>query len=326
MAAKGGHRLSLSPRFPAEVWEHIFGFATHVPCTLVSELYAKRECIGDQRSALESALATKRNLVLVCKWWQHMAMRYLYRVVLIRTGRNILVLDHTLRNYAMGNGSFVGMRSPGHWTRRLDITLHPSNESECEDPDRCVKRLADVIQFLPKLEIVSFAITCALGSEPNIMPFNVLDALRCSADSLRTLDWSGDDFFPRLHQLEELLRDLPNLRSGGTIDAPVHHHIPCCKHSKKVFPSFGLLLDPLFLPQIGNICSRILSSQPVSVTVTPGVLQYNEFSILHRFSIPRLETRFEDTNSMASQSTGAKRRNVLRGLVYHFFPPHLCTS
>ncbi|KAI6150196.1 hypothetical protein EDD17DRAFT_1154798 [Pisolithus thermaeus] len=141
-----------------------------------------------------------------------MAMRYLYRVVLIRTGRDILALDHTLRNYAAGNGSFVGMRSPGHWTRRLDITLDFSNESECEDPDRCVKRLAGVIQFLPKLEIVSFAITGDLGSEPNIIPLSVIDALRSSAKSLCILDWSRYNFFPQLHQLEELLRDLPNLR------------------------------------------------------------------------------------------------------------------
>ncbi|KAI6127992.1 hypothetical protein EV401DRAFT_940558 [Pisolithus croceorrhizus] len=245
MAAKGGHRLSQS-RFPAEVWEHIFGFATHVPCMLVSELYVERECIGDQRSALESALATKRNLVLVCKWWQHMAMRYLYRVVLIRTGRDILALDHTLRNYATGNGSFVGTRSPGHWTRRLDITLHLSNESECEDPDRCVKRLADVIQFLPKLEIVSFAITCALGSEPNIMPFNVLDALRCSANPLRTLDWSGDNFFPQLHQLEELLRDLPNLR------------VLCCRKlvwADGIIPSS--ILSPLTTLAVDRLVERM---------------------------------------------------------------------
>ncbi|KAI6117199.1 hypothetical protein EV401DRAFT_1970527 [Pisolithus croceorrhizus] len=48
------------------------------------------------------------------------------------------------------------------------------------------------------------------------MPFSVLDALRCSANSLRILDWSGCDFFPQLHHLEELLRDLPNL------------HVLCC--------------------------------------------------------------------------------------------------
>ncbi|KAI5990897.1 hypothetical protein EDD15DRAFT_2277947, partial [Pisolithus albus] len=143
-----------------------------------------------------------------------MAMRYLYRIVLIRTGLDLLALDRTFRNYAAGNGSCVGTRSPGQWTRRLDITLDLSDESECEELDRCVIRLADVIKSLPKLEIVSFAIPDPLGPEPDsvVMPFRVLDALRCSANSLRILDWSGDDFFPQPHQLEELLRDLPYLR------------------------------------------------------------------------------------------------------------------
>ncbi|KAI6098830.1 hypothetical protein EDD16DRAFT_1732269 [Pisolithus croceorrhizus] len=182
MAAKGSHQLAQSPRFPTEVWEHIIELATRVPYTLVPEVYEKSDCIGDQHLALQAALETKRSLVLVCKQWQNMTMRYLYRTVLIRTGRDLLALDHTLQNYAIGNGSFVGTRSPGHWTRRLDFTL---DFSESEDLDRCVKYLVTVIKSLPKLEIVSFAISgtpeCGTG-----MPFKVLDALQCSADSLRT--------------------------------------------------------------------------------------------------------------------------------------------
>ncbi|KAI6161732.1 hypothetical protein EDD17DRAFT_1584333, partial [Pisolithus thermaeus] len=74
----------------------------------------------------------------------------------------------------------------------------------------------NVIKSLPKLEIVSFANPGCFGADPGTMPFSVLDALRCSANSLRILDWSGCDFFPQLHHLEELLRDLPNL------------HVLCC--------------------------------------------------------------------------------------------------
>ncbi|KAI6037215.1 hypothetical protein BKA83DRAFT_4173133 [Pisolithus microcarpus] len=212
MAAKGNHRLPQQPRFPLEVWEYVFELATHVPCTLVPELYEKSDCIGDQRSALEAALVTKRSLVLVCKQWQYMTMRYLYRIVLIPTGLDLLALDRTLRNYATGSGSCVGTQSPGQWTRRLDITLDLCNE--CEDLERFVKHLTYIIKSLPQLEIVSFAIPDSLGPEPGsvIMPFRALDALRCSANSLRILDWSGSDFFPQAHQLEELLRDLPNLR------------------------------------------------------------------------------------------------------------------
>ncbi|KAI5990901.1 hypothetical protein EDD15DRAFT_2369227 [Pisolithus albus] len=209
MAATGSHQSS---RFPVEVWDRIFELVTDVPYTLVPEVYEKSDCIGDQHSALEAALATKRNLALVCKQWQHMTMRYLYRTVLIRTGRDLLALFCTLRNYATGNGSCVGTRSPGQWTRRLDVTLDLRNK--CEDLERIVKHLTYVIKSLPKLGIVSFAIPESLGSEPGflIMPLGVLDALRRSANSLRILDWSGNDFFPQPHQLEELLRDLPNLR------------------------------------------------------------------------------------------------------------------
>ncbi|KAI5990927.1 hypothetical protein EDD15DRAFT_2197719 [Pisolithus albus] len=209
MAATGSHQSS---RFPVEVWDRIFESATDVPYALVPEVYEKSDCLGDQHSTLEAALATKRNLALVCKQWQYMTMRYVYRTVLIRTGRDLLALFCTLRNYATGNGSCVGTRSPGQWTRRLDVTLDLRNK--CEDLERIVKHLTYVIKSLPKLEIVSFAIPESLGSEPGflIMPLGVLDALRRSANSLRILDWSGEDFFPQIHQLEELLRDLPNLR------------------------------------------------------------------------------------------------------------------
>ncbi|KAI6004744.1 hypothetical protein EDD15DRAFT_1018552 [Pisolithus albus] len=211
MAASESHQLPQQPRFPPEVWEYIFELATHVPYTLVPEVYEKADRLGDPRSALEAALATKRNLVLVCKQWQYMTMHYLYRIVLIRTGLDLLALDRTLRNYATGNGSCVGTQSPSQWTRRLDVTLDFRNK--CEDLDRCVKHLTYVIKSLPKLEIVSFAIPGSLTEAGSvIMPFKALDALRCSANSLRILDWSGYDFFPQVHQLEELLRDLPNLR------------------------------------------------------------------------------------------------------------------
>ncbi|KAI6036154.1 hypothetical protein PISMIDRAFT_475991 [Pisolithus microcarpus 441] len=157
--------------------------------------------LGDRRSALQGALATKRNLVLVSKQWQYMAMRYLYRIVLIRTGLDLLALDRSLRNYATRNGSSVGTQSPGQWTRRLDISLDFCNE--CEDLERCVKYLTYVIRSLPKLEIVSFAIPGSV-----IMPFKALDALRCSANSLRMPRLVRERLFP------------PSTPAGGASEGP----------------------------------------------------------------------------------------------------------
>ncbi|KAI6037832.1 hypothetical protein EDC04DRAFT_2604494 [Pisolithus marmoratus] len=130
----------------------------------------------------------------------------------IRTVPELLALHSTLRRYATESSGFAGTQSPGQWARRLDITWNFFDDFECEDPHSCIETLADVIKCLPKLEIVSFAMSGSFGSEPISMPLSVLDALRRSANSLCILDWSGDDLFPQLHQLEELLRDLPNLR------------------------------------------------------------------------------------------------------------------
>ncbi|KAI6028128.1 hypothetical protein EDC04DRAFT_3142828 [Pisolithus marmoratus] len=217
VAAEGSHRSTRSLRFPPEVWDHIFELTTHVPHTLVPEIY--KESFSFRRfenhqdhPALQATLVTKRNLVLVCKQWQHMAMRHLYCHLFIRTVSDLLALKRTLRTYATESSSFAGTQSPGQWARRLDITWNFFDDFMFEDLDSCVESLADVIKCLPKVEIFSFATSSSIGSEPVSMPLSVLDALRRSANSLRILDWSGDDLFPQLHQLEELLRDLPNLR------------------------------------------------------------------------------------------------------------------
>ncbi|KAI6141529.1 hypothetical protein EDD17DRAFT_1800119 [Pisolithus thermaeus] len=92
---------------PPEVWDHIFEIATHVPYTLVPEIFEKSTLIGDDYNelccpALKTAFATKRSLVLVCKQWWHLAIRYLYRTILIDNPRKILSICSTLQNYANG--------------------------------------------------------------------------------------------------------------------------------------------------------------------------------------------------------------------------------
>lgn len=64
-----------------------------------------------------------------------------------------------------------------------------------------VECLKGVIKYLRKPEIVSFATSDSLALE-----------LVSTSTSLRVLDWSDLDFSPHLHQLEGLLRDLPNPR------------------------------------------------------------------------------------------------------------------
>ncbi|KAI6137433.1 hypothetical protein EDD17DRAFT_1813216 [Pisolithus thermaeus] len=140
---------------PPEVWDHIFEIATHVPYTLVPEIFEKSTLIGDDynelcRPALKTAFATKRSLVLVCKQWWHLAIRYLYRAILIDNPRKILSICSTLQNYANGVGAVPGAKPLGWWVERLDVVIRGADADE--------EPLVDVIMCLPNLAVVSLDI------------------------------------------------------------------------------------------------------------------------------------------------------------------------
>ncbi|KAI6094541.1 hypothetical protein EV401DRAFT_2084273 [Pisolithus croceorrhizus] len=140
---------------PPEVWDHIFEIATHVPYTLVPEIFEKSTLIGDDYNelchpALKTAFATKRSLVLVCKQWWHLAIRYLYRAILIDNPRKILSICSTLQNYANGMGAVPGAKPLGWWAERLDVVIRGADADE--------EPLVDVVMCLPNLAVVSLDI------------------------------------------------------------------------------------------------------------------------------------------------------------------------
>ncbi|KAI6046742.1 hypothetical protein EDC04DRAFT_3136286 [Pisolithus marmoratus] len=194
---------------PPEVWDHIFDIATHVPYTLTPEIFEKSALIGIDYNkryhpALKAALVTKRTLVLVCKQWWHLAIRYLYRAIFIDKARHILSLCTTLQNYASGRGTVPGTGPLGWWAERLDVEVHDADTDE--------ERLADIIMCLPNLEIASLDI--GLSLEEDLALHSVRYALRHTASSLRVLDWSmwPRDSDPATLLAERcLLAELPRL-------------------------------------------------------------------------------------------------------------------
>ncbi|KAI6004927.1 hypothetical protein EDD15DRAFT_2444518 [Pisolithus albus] len=145
--------MKMSTRIPPEVWDRIFEIATHVPYILIPEIFDKSTLIGDEYNtiylpALADAFATKRNLVLVCKQWWHLATRYLYRALFInrRHSRKLLSIWSTLQSYANGKGAVPGAKPLGWWTERLDVAFCLTAAGEA--------RLADIIMCLPNLAIV----------------------------------------------------------------------------------------------------------------------------------------------------------------------------
>ena len=199
------------PSLPPELWECIFDFATSVPGTLIPDIYQHSSLIGPPYNriyhpALRAALITKRYLVRVCKQWWHLARRYLYQAIYIGRVRCLPSLCKTLKKYAAGDGTVPGVHSLGSWTQRLDVVIRDQSidfDAECE-------YLAEIIWSLPNLAIVSFAITSdSYNATP--MPFSIFVALRCSASSLRVLDWSTYALVPYRAPLEGLLKEVPYL-------------------------------------------------------------------------------------------------------------------
>ncbi|KAI6046749.1 hypothetical protein EDC04DRAFT_2887605 [Pisolithus marmoratus] len=199
----------LRMRVPPEVWDRIFEIATHVPYTLTPEIFERSTLIGTDYNkqyhpVLKAALVTKRTLVLVCKQWWHLAIRYLYRAIFIDEIRHILSLRSTLQNYASGKGAVPGAGPLGWWAERLDVVILGAGIDE--------ERLADIIMCLPNLEIVSLDIEPSFEQE--LALHFIRSALRHTASSLRVLNWSTgpQDSNPETLLAErQLLAELPRM-------------------------------------------------------------------------------------------------------------------
>ncbi|KIJ12546.1 hypothetical protein PAXINDRAFT_171091 [Paxillus involutus ATCC 200175] len=200
-----------TPALPPEIWDCVFDHATHVPGTLVPEIYGQSSLIGPlytqkYQPALREALVTKRCLVRVCKQWWYLATPHLYRSIYIGRARCLLSLCSTLMQSAAGKGTLVGTRPLGDCTERLDVAIRDHAVDRSAEFDS----LAGVITCLPNLAIISFAIASSYAGYE--MPDSILDALQCSASSLRVVDWSNIRLKPSAKRLSELLAACPQLR------------------------------------------------------------------------------------------------------------------
>lgn len=205
------HRADL-PAFPPELWLSIFHHATHVPGTLIPDVYAHVSLMGcvytkSSKVALQDALVTKRALVRVCRQWWHLAIPYLYRSVYIRRARYLSSLATTLVRAAAGKGTLIGTQPLGEFTQRLDIAIRDRAENVGAEFDS----LATLIRCMPHLAIVSFAIAPNYSTR-TILPNDILDALHHSAASLRVLDWSSTQPEPSVFRIVDLLAKCTQLR------------------------------------------------------------------------------------------------------------------
>lgn len=200
---------------PPELWLTIFHYATHVPGTLIPDVYAQASLFGSiytksSNIALRDALVTKRALVRVCKQWWHLAVPYLYASVYIGKARCVYSLSSTLMRSTAGKGAVLGMRPLGEHTQRLDIAIR----DHARNADAEFDSLAALIRCMPHLAIVSFAVAPNYYAGPRRvdLPNKISDALHYSAASLRVLDWSSTRLEPSTSRITNLLCECTQLR------------------------------------------------------------------------------------------------------------------
>ncbi|KIK19543.1 hypothetical protein PISMIDRAFT_623018 [Pisolithus microcarpus 441] len=211
MAARAKRAVTQLPSLPPELWDYIFELATHVPYTLVPEIFEKSIFIGsiynrEYHPKLRAALVTKRYLVRVCRQWWHMAIRYLYRAIYIGRSRSLTSLCNTLEKYAAGKGTIAGAEPLGQWTQRLDVAIRDNPVRRDVDVQYCV----NLVTCLPNLAI--FSIRMLDVAVPAPLP-GILNALRNSASSIRVLDWNTSPHTPQPCAFVELVRSLPRLHT-----------------------------------------------------------------------------------------------------------------
>ncbi|KAI6111165.1 hypothetical protein F5141DRAFT_1274587 [Pisolithus sp. B1] len=213
MAAGAKRAVTQLPSLPPELWDRIFELATHVPYTLVPEIFEKSIFIGsiynrEYHPKLRAALVTKRYLVRVCRQWWHIAIRHLYRAIYIGRARSLTSLCNTLEKYAAGKGTIAGAEPLGQWTQRLDIAIRDNPVRL--DMDSSVQYCANLITCLPNLAIFSIRMLFVVAPAP--LPA-ILNALRYSASSFRVIDWTTVPMTPQPCEFVELVRSLPRLHT-----------------------------------------------------------------------------------------------------------------
>jgi len=181
-------------RIPPELWRRIFELATHSPglldCSpsrsdLPSALVKQQEL---QR--LEESLATRRNLVHVCKAWDILAAEFLYQSILVARVEVLPALLGALKRRSRSLGA--SRARLGWWTRRLDVLI-VNDSYEAAD----FALLADVIRHFSNLSIVTMSIRVLSGSNSGQLPVEIVTSLvETCGPSLRSFDCSASAIRP----------------------------------------------------------------------------------------------------------------------------------
>ncbi|KAH9033031.1 hypothetical protein EDB84DRAFT_109922 [Lactarius hengduanensis] len=161
---------------PAELWLHVFRFATSTPTSLSSHYEPFQSC-HNSATISDAALGDKRSISLVCKQWRILARSMLYED--IRIGRGIPAL-----HAALDAPDPDGYSAPRYHVRRAVLPYASTATPTTHAPPALA-----LLALLPHLEVLVRPPIRPLHARSGVFDFSP-DAPALPA--LRRLEWAFD--------------------------------------------------------------------------------------------------------------------------------------
>ncbi|KAF8647060.1 hypothetical protein AX16_006895 [Volvariella volvacea WC 439] len=320
------------PELPLEIWLEIFEFATHIhgsttilPLDPFAVKRNPREVISTNTPSL--SMRTKLALVQVCHEWRRIAVRVLYKHVVIRSPARASLILNVLRQSAVSiepGGRAVGY---GQWTRHIEMYTFARGTHNI----RYLQTLFWIFQCCPNLQVLT-------GAWIHPLPIEFVNSIaKCYSPVLRELSWyeaqnMGENhstvvppsFLASFHFLTVL--DLRNFIGSDPADyrteSSMSRSLPRLKHLiLSTHPRSLTAATALDLPSLENLTLR--------AGVFQGPISYNILNQLLRVHGTRLLS--VDLPSPSADAEPEPDRSALRRNAEHvkpdvFLDPDVCPN
>ncbi|KAF8800055.1 hypothetical protein BYT27DRAFT_7245794 [Phlegmacium glaucopus] len=217
MSAKEHYRVVVDlPDLPPEIWSSIFVLATWSTDIYNPQLMVSAGCdtlYWEQLREFKRSLVTKRYLVRVCKAWYYLASPFLFEYIFLGRGRVLAPLHDGMLRSEHAAGLQELPHAIGSRTQRLDVHMR----DRTDDPGAIMDILADILNRLPNLRILTFTLSGHGYQASHYLPENVLQATNACRDTLRFLNFYGG-LGPSSNSWASFLMNHPRLEA---INAPV---------------------------------------------------------------------------------------------------------
>jgi hypothetical protein len=237
-------------RLPPELWIQIFRWATapaEVEPKDVSTFMPFQSVKWNV--PLRHQLSTKRTLVLVCRQWRHLGIKFLYEVIVLR--HHVQALEQALR------------RGYGKWVRVAELVCACHNKHRNHLGRPAVSQVTEILRLCPNLRTLTRPATvdpCVIELHPAHFPL----------PSLHHVFWWNPHFVHGvpINSLLDVLGNSPNVRYlavGGDAYLPDIHgrllHLPhlTTLRLRRLSSSYLWQVARWSLPNLAHVVLEVVS-------------------------------------------------------------------